>query len=319
MGDPAADGRPCALPRETGSALIPSQAAAQHAQQPEQRTQLQAQLVQQQQRQAQLVQQQSQMAQQQEANLLQAMRTTFEGYAMAQQASQSVDAEARHVVAEMADHQSRTEAQQAKLRELDLQRVAHHIQPLAERLDALEHHYRTMAAQEQPRRSDLPQNQRPAPETGLGGPPTRELLFGIEMRLQNVEKESQTLVERLAHLPAVAGETVPKIESALKTLRFLSDRIDSTDGLASTNNDVLSMHESVIVEIQAQLRDLMERMSGYESSSDVLNARFRNNSDLHVANMDRYMNEASAEFGRICRLVDALHRRVEDKRNEAEQ
>ena len=60
---------------------------------------------------------------------------------------------------------------------------------------------------------------------------------------------------------------------------------------------------------------LMERMSGYESGSDVLNAQFRNNSDLHVANMDRIRNEASAEFGGICRLVDTLHRRVEDNKS----
>ena len=63
----------------------------------------------------------------------------------------------------------------------------------------------------------------------------------------------------------------------------------------------------------------MERMSGHESSSDALNAQFRNNSDLHVANMDRNRNEASAGLGRTCRLADALNKRVEDSGSEAER
>ena len=53
-------------------------------------------------------------------------------------------------------------------------------------------------------------------------------------------------------------------------LSFLNDRIDSTDGLASTNGDVLNVHEAVIVELQGAPRDLGERMNGHESSKDVL-------------------------------------------------
>ena len=105
----------------------------------------------------------------------------------------------------------------------------------------------------------------------------------------------------------------------LRRYDSLSDRIVSADGLASANNDVFNMHEPATVEIHAQLRDQMERMNGHESSADMLNAQIQNNSDLHVVNMDRIRNEASAEFGRICRLADALHRRVGGNSDEADQ
>ena len=77
---------------------------------------------------------------------------------------------------------------------------------------------------------------------------------------------------------------VVKPLSALAALRTrydsLGDRIDSTDGLASTNGDVLNMRESAVVEPKGAIRDLGEMMNGYESSNDVLNAQFRNQAGM---------------------------------------
>ena len=98
------------------------------------------------------------------------------------------------------------------------------------------------------------------------GPTTGDLSF----RMENIEQQVLSLADMFNGANAATGEAAARASRAEDALRFLNDRIDSTEGLASTNGDVLNVHETVIVELQGACRDLGQRMSGAESSGDVL-------------------------------------------------
>ena len=87
-----------------------------------------------------------------------------------------------------------------ELRELGPQRVARRVQPLAGRLETFVRRYQAVAAQGQQRRGDPSRDQRVALEIGLGGPPTRERLLGIKVRMQHSVKLRSSGIEVVTKL-----------------------------------------------------------------------------------------------------------------------
>ena len=61
-----------------------------------------------------------------------------------------------------------------------------------------------------------------------------------------------------------------QIQGVARSADLLRERLDSTDGLASTLNDMISMHENVMISIEGRQRSQEEKVSLVEGLVEQL-------------------------------------------------
>ena len=85
----------------------------------------------------------------------------------------------------------------------------------------------------------------------------------LEARLHEAERACQhqpAIIEAVSLLRTDADKATAETRKVAQSADLLKERLDSTDGSASTLNDMISMHENVIAETQGQQMTLEERL-----------------------------------------------------------
>ena len=91
-----------------------------------------------------------------------------------------------------------------------------------------------------------------------------ERITALEARLHDAERVCQhqpTIIEAVTLLRHDTDKASADNRRVAQSADLLKERLDSTDGSASTLNDMIPMHESVMIEIQGHQRTLAEIIS----------------------------------------------------------
>ena len=134
-----------------------------------------------------------------------------------------------------------------------------------------------------------------------------------EARLQQAETTCQqqaSVIEAVIQLRADVDQIALRATEAHKAAQFLQERMDSTDGLASTLNDMITMHEAVLIEVQSQTRTLAGRLAVLEASGSLGQTQGEQPGGNYADILAQVRGEAAVEFARICGICDALGRRL---------
>ena len=89
-------------------------------------------------------------------------------------------------------------------------------------------------------------------------------ISALEARLHETERACQqqpAIIDAVSLLRTETDKTTLEIQGVVRSADLLRERLDSTDGLASTLNDMITMHENVMISIEGRQRSQEEKVS----------------------------------------------------------
>ena len=88
-------------------------------------------------------------------------------------------------------------------------------------------------------------------------------IAALEARLQETERACQqqpAIVDAVTLLRKETDHTTSEIQVVARSADLFRDRLDSTDGLATTLNDMITMHENVMISVEGRQRSQEEKV-----------------------------------------------------------